>query len=323
MQVTGAATITSLGTGFNGCRRDVRFSGACTLTNSASIQLPNSANIVTAAGDVLTFRCVAAGQWILTATSRPATAGLAGVTAFMQGVLTSADAATARTALGAQAALGYTPVNKATDTMTGTLAIQTNSDNLVLRNAAVTAQYVITAGSSNHFVIFDTTSGISVLQYHPSEGFVSLRNGAQAFGSTCAYRFEEQDNSAKVWKFYAASDVVRLNRPDLGDRWTLASTGNMSISGIGTGVNWVATSDMRLKDVSGVVEPRDFRALEILEWDWKDGTGSGIGPGAQYVEDIAPQYVTEADGVKRLDKAGVALEWCASLERKLAALEGR
>ena len=40
---------------------------------------------------------------------------------FMAGLRTAANQADARTALGAQAALGYTPVNKAGDTMTGVL----------------------------------------------------------------------------------------------------------------------------------------------------------------------------------------------------------
>jgi hypothetical protein len=70
VQVTGAATITSLGTGFNGCIREVRFSGACTLTHSASIVLPGAANITTAAGDILTFRCTASGTWALVGSAK-------------------------------------------------------------------------------------------------------------------------------------------------------------------------------------------------------------------------------------------------------------
>lgn len=96
--------------------------------------------------------------------------------------------------------------------------------------------------------------------------------------------------------------------------------GAFSIIGTGTGVNWVATSDLNLKDVRGEVEPRDFSSLAIIDWDWKDGSGYGIGVGAQHVEAIAPEYVTEKDGVRAVDKSGLALEWCASIERKLAAL---
>ena len=64
VQVTGAATITSLGTGYAGCRREVRFAGACLLTNSTNLQLWGGNNYTTSAGDTITFRCIAAGQWI-------------------------------------------------------------------------------------------------------------------------------------------------------------------------------------------------------------------------------------------------------------------
>lgn len=50
INVTGAATITSFGTSYNG-PRFLRFEGACTLTNSVSLVLPGGANITTAAGD--------------------------------------------------------------------------------------------------------------------------------------------------------------------------------------------------------------------------------------------------------------------------------
>lgn len=72
--ITGAATINSLGTGFNGCYRELRFSGACTLVNSSSLVLPGGTNIVTAAGDVIAFRCTASGTWSLVSQSKPAAA---------------------------------------------------------------------------------------------------------------------------------------------------------------------------------------------------------------------------------------------------------
>ena len=50
INVTGAATITSFGTNYNG-PRFLRFAGVCTLINSATLVLPGGANITTAAGD--------------------------------------------------------------------------------------------------------------------------------------------------------------------------------------------------------------------------------------------------------------------------------
>lgn len=50
----------------------MRFSGACTLTHSTNLVLPGAVNWTTAAGDILTFRCIAAGQWFLTGASNVA-----------------------------------------------------------------------------------------------------------------------------------------------------------------------------------------------------------------------------------------------------------
>jgi hypothetical protein len=69
VQITGTTGITSLGTGYAGCYRELRFAGALTLTHSASLNLGGS-NFTTIAGDVLGFRCVSAGNWILVNGSR-------------------------------------------------------------------------------------------------------------------------------------------------------------------------------------------------------------------------------------------------------------
>jgi hypothetical protein len=52
LRVTGTTTITSFGTNYNG-PRFLRFAGALTLTNSATLILPGAANITTVAGDTL------------------------------------------------------------------------------------------------------------------------------------------------------------------------------------------------------------------------------------------------------------------------------
>jgi len=64
-QVTGTATITSLGTAPAGFLRELRFAGVCTLTHSAALLLPGGVNITTAANDVCTFRSLGSGNWIL------------------------------------------------------------------------------------------------------------------------------------------------------------------------------------------------------------------------------------------------------------------
>ena len=67
--ITGTTTITSLGTATAGLRRVLRFNGALTLTDSANLILPG--DITTQADDVLVFRSLGSGQWILEASSRP------------------------------------------------------------------------------------------------------------------------------------------------------------------------------------------------------------------------------------------------------------
>ncbi|MBU1692303.1 MAG: hypothetical protein KJ958_05550 [Gammaproteobacteria bacterium] len=60
VDVTGTATITAI-TLNAGAERVVRFTGACTLTHGASLVLPGGVNIVTAAGDFVTFRGYSGG----------------------------------------------------------------------------------------------------------------------------------------------------------------------------------------------------------------------------------------------------------------------
>ena len=60
VDVTGTTTITAI-TLADGAERTVRFTGALTLTNGASLVLPGGANITAAAGDFATFRGYAAG----------------------------------------------------------------------------------------------------------------------------------------------------------------------------------------------------------------------------------------------------------------------
>ena len=62
--ITGQATITSLGDGYNGCLRELRFDDTCTLTHSDNLQLPGGEDLSTSAGDVMTFRCIDSGVWV-------------------------------------------------------------------------------------------------------------------------------------------------------------------------------------------------------------------------------------------------------------------
>ena len=67
VDVTGTTTITGLGTITAGVTRNVRFTGALTLThNATSLILPGAANITTASNDRATFISLGSGNWICT-----------------------------------------------------------------------------------------------------------------------------------------------------------------------------------------------------------------------------------------------------------------
>lgn len=70
--VTGTASITSLGTGYAGCLREVYVTGAPTFVHSTAIALPSASNITAVAGDFFIFRCMSPGNWALVFGTRSA-----------------------------------------------------------------------------------------------------------------------------------------------------------------------------------------------------------------------------------------------------------
>jgi hypothetical protein len=64
VDITGTTTITAFGTVDSGIKRLLRFTGILTLThNATSLQLPGSANITTAVGDIAEFISLGSGNW--------------------------------------------------------------------------------------------------------------------------------------------------------------------------------------------------------------------------------------------------------------------
>lgn len=81
VQITGTTTITAFGTTDSGVTRQLRFSGALTLThNATSLILPGAASITTAANDVATAISLGSGNWVVTNYERASGRAITGLT---------------------------------------------------------------------------------------------------------------------------------------------------------------------------------------------------------------------------------------------------
>lgn len=69
--ISGVGTINSFGTGFAGCRRELRFQANCTITASSNIVTAFGANITVDSGDVVLLRCTGSGVWTVTGVYGP------------------------------------------------------------------------------------------------------------------------------------------------------------------------------------------------------------------------------------------------------------
>lgn len=95
-------------------------------------------------------------------------------------------------------------------------------------------------------------------------------------------------------------------------------------TGVMTGVNFVATSDRRLKKLvrKHVLREDLADSLHLKTWVWKRTGEEGLGPIAQSVQDVAPEYVHRGpDGMLAIDKGGLAIEMAIGLAARLRRLE--
>jgi hypothetical protein len=94
-------------------------------------------------------------------------------------------------------------------------------------------------------------------------------------------------------------------------------TGDMSAR------SFIQTSDERAKDILDEPIP-DVSELKPIVYNWK-GSEDGkkhIGYSAQEVEKVLPDAVTESNGMKALNYIEVLVAKIASLEKRIAILEG-
>lgn len=106
----------------------------------------------------------------------------------------------------------------------------------------------------------------------------------------------------------------------------LVSTGNQTWGGTKTAVNFVATSDARLKKNINSLAASDRLAdmLRFVEYLWKDSGERAVGVIAQEVRSVAPEYVFEDEnGMLAVDKAGLALECVIGLAARVRDLENK
>ena len=113
------------------------------------------------------------------------------------------------------------------------------------------------------------------------------------------------------------TETEHLNFSYDGDVMDGMITGDMSAR------SFVQTSDERKKDILDEAVP-DVSSIEPIVYKWKD-TEDGkkhIGYSAQAVEKILPDAVTETNGIKALNYIEVLVAKIASLEKRIAILEG-
>lgn len=160
VDVTGTTTITSLGTAAAGIVRTVRFTGALTLThNATSLQLPGSANITTANGDVAQFRSLGSGNWkcvnymkVNGLSAQPATnVNIDGGSIDATSIGATTPSTGAFTTLSST---GNATLGDAEDTDTHAIKGATT----LLANSASSALTVTQTGSGNAFVVEDSAS---------------------------------------------------------------------------------------------------------------------------------------------------------------------
>lgn len=98
---------------------------------------------------------------------------------------------------------------------------------------------------------------------------------------------------------------------------------NGMITGDMTARSFIQTSDERKKDILNEAVP-DMSSIEPIVYKWKEAEDGKkhIGYSAQAVEKILPDAVTETNGIKALNYIEVLVAKIASLEKRIAILEG-
>jgi hypothetical protein len=269
VSVTGSSTINSLGTGFPGCRREIRFSGSLTIVNSSGILLPGGVNYAVVPGDVLAFRCISAGVWVLS----PGGRYMGGDAISSTGYWLSASTAAVVAASGSGSVF-LRPNGR--DAATGEVSINS-------AGRMTTSALVLSNGSDAGFLAQDRTSG-------------------------------------RQWTMYGTGDSWRVNAGSIGDRLTLDTAGNLTVTG-----NITSTSDEGFKTGWEVLPSDLIERLAAVKFGTYERTDTGerqAGVSAQSLRKALPEVVSaDPDGKLSVAYGNAALVGLIALSRRVLELE--
>lgn len=203
--VTGTTTIAGISDDWNGRSVILKFSGILQLTHSASLILPTSANITTAAGDCLMAVNESTGVWRVVAYMRASGVPLAGLSSADIGVTIQAYDAELAALAGLTSAANKVPMFSGSGT--ATLIDFKDEDNMASDSATAVA------------------SQQSVKAYADSLSIVKSFSAAGSSTNVTAIQFNNIPSTARVVEFDLSFVAPVTDNVDL---WMRTSTDNGS-----------------------------------------------------------------------------------------------
>lgn len=203
--------------------------------------------------------------------------------------------------------------NNTSDTMTGSLTINSGNLNVSTGNATVGNTLNISGAATTKMQV----NGVEALWFDGSRmswGYGGTENyfgdwinapDYNAYGSNAQYKFKTRSGSEE-WSLYSNNNNAYLWESAVGDRFTFWRDGDLSIAGDVAwkyGANtWAISSDKRLKkNIEPLSDALDrITKLKGVSFEWKNpeqhGQAGKVGGFiAQDVEAVFPEWVKETD----------------------------
>lgn len=288
--VTGSGiSISSLGAGYPGCVREVRFQAANTLVASTNLILPGALDITTIAGEAMVFRCLATSQWQL-------------VGRVFQG--------------------GTVPANIVVQSGPSSSVVARSTAGINTSLASVDGLGVGFVGTTTSQPLGIFTNNARIAQFDVG-GNMGLTGTYRSNGSVAGFFQESRNNSAQVWANYAFNNIWRLDIAGVSnDRITVDTSGNFTAAG-----NVTANSDETLKHNWQPLRGDLVECLAGLKagaYERKDSGEWQVGVGAQSLEEFLPLAVSQNEhGIRSVAYGNAALVGVVALAKRLLALEAK